>query len=185
VFVRLHTVGHSNRTIDDLLAILAAHGIGVLVDVRSFPRSRRNPQFNRDALEVALAAVGAEYVWLGPEVGGLRRGGVEESPHTAIEDPLFRAYADHTHSAEFARGVSAILELAGRRPTAVMCAEKEPRHCHRSYLADVLVALHGVEVLHLTDAGPGLPHRLRDSARIAAGHLLYDVRPGGTQLPLF
>ena len=79
----------------------------------------------------------------------------------------------------------AILDLAAARPAAVMCAEKDPRHCHRSYLADVLVALHGVEVLHLMDGGPGVAHRVRETARVENGRLLYDARPGGAQLPLF
>ena len=182
---RIFTLGHSNRTEQGLLAVLDAHGVRTVCDVRSFPRSRRNPHFDRDALEASLGAAGVRYVFLGREIGGHRRSDRDDSPHTEISDPLFRAYADHLESEDFARGVEVLLAEAGRGPVAAMCAERDPKHCHRSFLADVLVALHDREVVHLVDEGPARPHRLRESARVEDGRLVYDVKPGGSQLSLF
>ena len=139
---RIFTLGHSSRSAADLLAVLEAHGIATVCDVRSFPRSKRHPQFDREALEGSFADAGVRYVFLGREIGGQRRSQREASPHTEIRDPLFRAYADHLETDVFAAGVERLLAEAARGPVAALCAEREPKHCHRSFLADVLVGLH-------------------------------------------
>jgi|SRR6516165_1835742 uncharacterized protein (DUF488 family) len=169
--MHLLTVGHSNRALQELLSLLAAHGVAAVADVRRHPASRRHPHFASAALERSLRDMGIAYLHV-PELGGMREPAAE-SPHTALREGWFRAYADHMGSSEFARGVTRLLELAAARTTAAMCAEAEPSHCHRSLLADALVA-RGHEVGHIVDAGPARAHELHRGARIERGTLVYD-----------
>lgn len=138
--------------------------------MRRFPGSRRLPWFSREALAAALAGQGIEYRWL-PALGGRRRP-APDSPNTAWRNPSFRGYADHLGSAEFAGGLGELLELAGRRPTAVMCAELLWWRCHRALIADVLRA-RGHEVLHIVDEEHVAPHPYTAPARIVDGQLSY------------
>lgn len=153
-----------------MAALLRAHGIRHLADVRSRPYSRRNPQFGREALARSLAADGIAYTHL-PELGGMRAPTGSEA-NAGVPDAALRGYADHLASAEFADGVRALLAIAGAAPAAFMCAEADPRHCHRWLLSDVLVA-RGIPVRHLFGEGPTAAHVLSREARVVAGIVTY------------
>jgi uncharacterized protein (DUF488 family) len=169
--VIVHTIGHSTLGLDEFVALLDAHGVGRIADVRRFPASRRHPHFARGALADALVRAGVGYTWL-PALGGRRRS-VPDSPHVAWRSPGFRAYADHMGSAEFAAGLKALVALAEERPTAVMCAEAVPWRCHRQLIADALVA-RGVSVRHILGPEPAREHRLTPGARLVGERLVYD-----------
>jgi uncharacterized protein (DUF488 family) len=173
----VYTIGHGNRPLEEFLGLLAAAGIGCLVDVRAFPGSRRHPHFGRGELERTLPEASIEYAWEGASLGGRRKPRLD-SAHAALRNASFRAYADHMESDEFRNAVDRLLVRAQRSPTAIMCAERLPWQCHRYMIADYLVA-HHVEVLHLVDAKPPKPHRLRSEARLSGGHLIYDVSTPG------
>ena len=164
------TIGHSTRSADDFLAVLAAHDIETLVDVRRFPGSRRLPQFGSDALAASLASHDIAYQWL-PELGGRRRPD-PASPNDGWRNDAFRAYADHIASEEFASGLAELLTLAAGSRTAIMCAELLWWRCHRRLIADVLTSL-GHEVRHIRDAGEAERHVLAPPARIVDGVLTY------------
>jgi uncharacterized protein (DUF488 family) len=135
------------------------------------PASRRNPQFNKAALESVLANNGIEYVWRGAELGGLRSPR-PDSRHVALRNDALRGYADHTETREFADGLSWLLWSAGEMPTAFMCAESDWRRCHRRILSDAIVAA-GDRVVHLLD-GVDEEHVLHPSPRIEDGRPIYD-----------
>ena len=175
------TIGHSTRSADDFLAVLAAHDIETLVDVRRFPGSRRLPQFGGDALAASLASHDMAYRWL-PELGGRRRPD-PASPNDGWRNDAFRAYADHIASEEFARGLSELLTLAAGSRTAIMCAELLWWRCHRRLIADVLTSL-GHEVRHIRDAGEAERHELAPPARIVDGVLTYASSERQTELDL-
>ena len=167
----LYTIGHSTRTIEELIAALRAHQIQTLVDIRAFPASRRLPQFNRESLEKSLPAAGIHYVWM-KSLGGYRKKILEESPNIALRSASFRNYADYMLAAPFEQAVAELVSLAGESRTAYMCAERVYFRCHRMLLSDWLVA-HGHEVLHIDDTGPVRPHRLTADARMVDGRLIY------------
>ena len=164
------TVGHSTHTAEKFLEMLRAHEIKVLVDVRSFPGSRRYPQFNRDELARELGEVGIEYRHE-PRLGG-RRTPRADSHNTAWKNASFRAYADHMESEAFQRGVEELLEVAATRRTAVMCAEAVWWRCHRSLIADYLKA-EGHTVLHIIDQHKTEEHPFTSAAMIIEGKLSY------------
>lgn len=170
----LYTIGHGNRAVADLVMLLQSARVDCLVDVRAYPRSRRNPQFTRMALDPVLKAQGIQYVWEGAPLGGMRRPQAE-SPHLALADAAHRGYADHMGSAEFQTALARLIDLGNARTTAFMCAETHPEHCHRSFIADALLA-RGVEVLHLMGAHDVRAHALREGARLdAEGRVVYDA----------
>src|SRR3712207_5312365 len=144
---RIYTVGHSTRTGEELVELLQAHGIQTLVDIRTVPRSRTNPQFNQDTLPRTLARADIRYVHL-PRLGGLRRTS-KDSPNTAWRNRSFRGYADYMQTDEFTRGLEELRELTPDGALALMCAEAVRWRCHRSLVADALYA-RGVEVRHIT-----------------------------------
>jgi uncharacterized protein (DUF488 family) len=165
------TIGHSTRPLEALLDMLKAHGVAVLVDVRTVPRSRHNPQFNKDALPDALRGTGIRYVHL-PLLGGLRRGLGAASPNMAWRNTSFRGYADYMQTDEFEEGLSELMALAGSAPTAVMCAEAVPYRCHRSLIADALTA-RDVEVREISSKTRAAPHRMTPFAKIRNGRVTY------------
>jgi uncharacterized protein (DUF488 family) len=167
----LYTIGHSTRSIDNLVAALKAHQIQILVDIRAFPMSRRLPQFNRESLEQTLPASAIHYVSM-KALGGYRKKIVEESPHIALRNQSFRNYADYMLTPEFEHAISELLELAANSRTAYMCAERPYFRCHRMLVSDWLVA-HGHEVLHIDAEGPVKPHALMAEARMVDGRLIY------------
>ena len=169
----LYSIGHGRRPVDAFLDLLQPPGIRRVVDVRAMPASRRNPQFNKAALESVLADNGIDYVWRGAELGGLRAPRLD-SGHVALRNDALRGYADHTETNEFADGLGWLLWSAAETPTAFMCAESDWRRCHRRILSDAIVAAGG-RVVHLLD-GVEEEHLLHSSARIQDGRPIYDQR---------
>jgi uncharacterized protein (DUF488 family) len=166
----LWTVGHSTRSSQEFNEILLAHAIDALVDVRSFPGSRRYPHFNKPELSHTLEATGITYLHCS-QLGGRRR----PSPHsrnTAWKNASFRAYADHMDSEEFKKGIAGLIEMARSKRTAIMCAEALWWRCHRSLVADFLKS-QGFEVIHLLDSQKTEPHPFTSAARIVEGRLSY------------
>jgi uncharacterized protein (DUF488 family) len=172
--VRVHTLGHSTRSLDELVELLRALDIALLVDIRTIPRSRRNPQFNADTLETELRARGIRYVHL-KELGGLRRPR-PDSPNKGWRNESFRGYADYMQTEGFERGLERLHELASPRdgagPIAIMCAEALPWRCHRSLVADALTA-RGAQVEHMTGPGRASPHRMTSFAEIDGARVSY------------
>jgi uncharacterized protein (DUF488 family) len=167
----LYTIGHSTRTLDELVSALKAHGIETLVDIRAFPMSRRLPHFNREALEAELSKRGIRYLWM-KSLGGYRKTTRPDSPHTALRNASFRNYADYTLTPEFKLAIDELLGIASRSRTAYMCAERVYFRCHRMIVSDWLVA-HGNEVLHIDAEGPTRPHKLMNEARMIDGKMIY------------
>jgi uncharacterized protein (DUF488 family) len=164
------TIGHATRPLVDFVALLAAHGIEQLVDVRTIPRSRHNPQFNRETFPRALAEAGVAYVHM-PGLGGLRRPRAD-STNTGWRNAGFRGFADHMETAEFEDALSSLLELAGRRATAIMCAEAVPWRCHRSLIADAVTA-RGMRVTHVLGPGQAREHVLTPWAHVDGHRVSY------------
>lgn len=169
--IEVFTVGHSARSGEEFVKLLKAYDIKLLVDVRSFPGSRRYPQFNKDELRELLAMHHIEYRHL-PSLGG-RRKPRADSKNIAWRNTSFRAYADHLESTEFKQGVKELLELARAKRTVIMCAEAVWWRCHRSIIADYLKSI-GVVVKHIVDAGKPEIHPYTSAARIVKGKLSYE-----------
>ncbi len=179
--MHLFTVGHSTRTLQKLISLLKEHGVQVLVDVRRWPSSKRNPQYNRGELQRSLETEGIEYVWLGEELGGYRREGLgEESPNKGWSSRGFRNYADHTLTREFQKGVEKLLSYAEKRTVAIMCSEKFYWRCHRRIISDYLKAK-GHKVTHIIEKGEAREHKLTDFAKIENGKLTYPQEPSNTK----
>jgi uncharacterized protein (DUF488 family) len=166
-----YTIGHSTRSLDELVSALKAHGIETLVDIRAFPMSRRLPYFNRESLETELPRQGIRYIWM-KSLGGYRKATRNDSPHTALRNASFRNYADYTLTPEFAEAIGELLKLAENSRTAYMCAERVYFRCHRMIVSDWLVA-HGHEVLHIDAGGPTRAHKLTSEGRLVDGELIY------------
>ncbi|MDL0441622.1 DUF488 domain-containing protein [Stutzerimonas frequens] len=164
------TIGHSTRSLEQLVELLRHHQIEAIADVRRFPGSRRLPQFGEAALREGLEAHGLHYQWIG-ELGGRRRP-LKDSPNLAWRNSSFRGYADHLRSDEFDRGLQHLLEMAAQRRTAMMCAEVLWWRCHRSLVSDVL-KMRGIEVLHIQDEKPPAAHPFTAPARLVDGQLSY------------
>jgi len=168
--ITIWTIGHSTRPIEEFLGLLAEFRIEVIADVRSYPGSRRYPQYGREALTATLAAHTIGYNWL-PSLGGRRRAS-PDSPNGAWRNASFRAYADYMSTAEFTQGVVQLLEIANLARTAIMCSESVWWRCHRSMIADAL-RVAGMEVLHILDAKHTVVHPMTSPARIVEGALTY------------
>jgi len=164
------TIGHSTRPIGELVAALESFGIGALVDVRTYPGSRRYPQFNKPNLAASLAGVKIDYRH-SPELGGRRRA-KPDSMNMAWRNEMFRGYADYMETGAFREGIDRLLELARESRTAIMCAEAVWWKCHRSLIADYLKAK-GVTVLHILSEGKAEEHPYTSAARIVDGQLSY------------
>ena len=171
----IYTVGHSTRTAEEFIALLEAHGVQQVADVRTVPKSRRNPQFWSDALEASLAEAGKGYRWF-PQLGGLRKTSAD-SPNGAWRNASFRGYADHMLTAEFAEGLAALLEFAAEAPTAIMCAEAVPWRCHRSLIGDSLL-VQGHEVLDIMSPTQAKPEKLTGFAVVTDGVITYPPDEG-------
>lgn len=166
----IFTVGHSTRPIEDFIALLKAHEIKLLVDVRTVPRSRHNPQFNRDILPDSLRHFHITYLHM-PELGGLRHTR-KDSTNTAWRNLSFRGFADYMETPEFEKGLAHLIEESRTRRTAIMCAEAVPWRCHRSLIADALIA-RGVEVLEISSATRTQPHKMTPFAKIEGRKVHY------------
>jgi len=170
---QIYTIGHGNKRFGELVDILKAYHIRILVDIRSYPGSRRNPHFNREALETNLPQVGVSYEWF-KGLGGYRKSGLgAESPHVVLKSQGFRNYADYMLTKEFKENIGKVLQLAWSGNTCIMCAETFPFRCHRWFVSDYLVANH-VEVVHIIDIKKTECHKLSRYARIHAGNVFYD-----------
>lgn len=169
----IYTIGHSTRDLAEFSQVLQAHDIRLLMDIRSFPMSRRYPHFNREHLELWLPEVGCEYVWE-KDLGGRRSKQMprEQSPNVALRNDSFRNYADYMLSEPFRKAIERLEEQAARQRTAIMCAEAVYFRCHRMLVADYLVS-HGHKVLHVLDEKPPKEHRLSKDARVTEGKLAY------------
>jgi uncharacterized protein (DUF488 family) len=168
--VHVLTVGHSTRSIEEFIALLKAHGVERLVDIRTVPKSRRNPQFHTDALAASLAEAGIEYIHL-RELGGLRHPR-KDSTNSAWRNDSFRGYADYMQTPAFDDALDRLLKLAGERRTTVMCAEAVPWRCHRSLVADALTA-RGHDVDHIMSDTRLDRHKLTPFARVEHERVTY------------
>lgn len=175
--MRIWTVGHGTRSVEELIAVLREAGVATVADVRTYPGSHRHPQFGQAPLRDAFAAAGIGYEHL-RGLGG-RRDPRPDSPHTALNVSAFRGYADHMSSEEFARDLERLERMARGTPTANLCAETLWWRCHRRMLSDLL-SVRGWDVVHLLAPGKSEPHRLWDVARVVDGCLVYD----GGAIPL-
>jgi uncharacterized protein (DUF488 family) len=166
----LWTIGHSTRRIDEFLALLQAHHIQQLVDVRTIPRSRHNPQFNTEVLAKSLKHESLNYRHL-PELGGLRKA-KKDSINTGWRNTSFRGYADYMQTDEFWKALDELIAVSQSRRTAIMCAEAVPWRCHRSLIADALLTRSG-EVRHIMSETKADPHQLTSFAAVEKGLLHY------------
>jgi len=173
------TIGHGRREELVFLALLEEFGIERLVDVRAFPSSRHNPQFNRENLERRLPLLGVEYLWMGRELGGFRKDSEslgEASPNKGWDSPGFRSYADYMLSDAFQAAAAKLAALALEKRTAFMCAEQDYSRCHRRMIADYLVC-QGWDVQNIMDKGALKRHRLTPMATCEGGKLTYPGDP--------
>ncbi|HQR16412.1 MAG TPA: DUF488 domain-containing protein [Nitrospira sp.] len=169
---RLWTIGHSTRSSDEFLALLQVHDIQRLIDVRRYAGSRRYPQFQAAALAQSLSMAGLWYEALSA-LGG-RRTARPDSPNMGWKNESFRGYADYMQTEAFDRALDELMSHGENERTAIMCAEAVPWRCHRSLVADALVA-RGWDVTHILGAGQGTPHHLTAFAMVQAGRLIYPV----------
>ncbi|MHB8997500.1 MAG: DUF488 domain-containing protein [Armatimonadota bacterium] len=172
----IYTIGHSTRTIEDFVSLLRQFSITHLVDVRHFPRSRHNPQFNTEDLAQQLPTLGLAYLHL-PELGG-RRPHKPNSLNLAWQNEAFRGYADYMDTPEFQAGLETLIEMAREAQVCIMCAEVLPWRCHRRLIADALLA-RGLEVLHIIDAKHQQSHTLTPWAVASDGRVTYPVQSPG------
>jgi len=179
--VELFTVGHGTLSATQLGQLLHEAGIALLVDVRSYPGSRRNPQFGRAEMASWVPDAGVGYRWE-PRLGGRRRTR-PDSPNVALRNEAFRGYADHMAGPEFRVALAEVLAGAAERRTAVMCSESVWWRCHRRLLADAAVVVNGARVVHLMHDGRRVAHPVTEGARRHGDHVVYDVG-GDRPLPL-
>lgn len=174
----IFTVGHSNRELAEFLALLTGAEVKLLADVRAYPASRRYPHFSREPLATALGDAGIDYLWLGDSLGGHREPR-PDSANTALP-PVWRGYADHMQTAGYTAGLAQLEQHALKRPTAIMCAERNPPECHRNLISD---SLHGHSwcIVHLIGANERREHVQNPEARWLDGQLSY---PAGQQMQL-
>jgi uncharacterized protein (DUF488 family) len=171
------TVGHSTRPIGAFVELLKAHGVERVVDVRTVPKSRRNPQFGQDALPGSLTEAGIGYTHM-PALGGLRRA-KPDSPNTGWRNASFRGYADYMQTPAFAAAMEDLLSLAKKQTVALMCAEAVPWRCHRSLIADALLA-RGIAAEDISSPSRRSPHRLTPFARVRGTQVTYPPEGGAT-----
>jgi uncharacterized protein (DUF488 family) len=166
----IFTIGHSTRTLDEFVELLRSNGVKRVMDIRTIPRSRHNPQFNGEILGPALKKAGIGYVHL-KKLGGLRRAN-PDSVNLGWHNASFRGFADYMQTPEFEAGLERAIRLAETKPSALMCAEAVPWRCHRSLVADALV-IRGFEVREIVSASPPKLHKLIPFARVRGMHITY------------
>jgi uncharacterized protein (DUF488 family) len=166
----IYTIGHSTRTIEDFVALLAANNIELLADIRTIPRSRHNPQFNTDTLSISLKDNDIAYQHMSG-LGGLRHA-KKDSPNTGWETAGFRGFADHMQTEEFRESLEVLIETAREKRAAIMCAEAVPWRCHRSLVADALL-VRGIRVIHIMSKTSLREHTLTPWAEVKGISILY------------
>ena len=173
----ISTIGHSTRTLEDLSGLLQAYGVQLVIDVRSIPRSRRNPQFNQENLSADLKESGIDYVWL-KELGGLRHPR-SDSQNKGWRNESFRGFADYMQTPEFENGINELIKLAQDGPVAIMCAEAVPWRCHRSLIGDALL-LRGIAVEHIMTPKTRIEHSMTKWAHANGRQITYSESPAQT-----
>jgi uncharacterized protein (DUF488 family) len=171
------TIGHSTRTLDEFVDLIDAYGVTLVVDVRSVPRSRHNPQFNKETLPESLKLAGVKYVHM-PDIGGLRRA-KPDSVNTAWKNKSFRGYADYMQTKEFTEQLLNLMLFARENTVAIMCAEAVPWRCHRSLISDALV-VRQVKVKHILTKENVIKHRLSEWAHVEGTKITYPLYPKET-----
>jgi uncharacterized protein (DUF488 family) len=166
----IYTIGHSTRPLDEFILLLKKYKVKRLIDVRTIPRSRHNPQFNKESLGAELKKKDIKYINI-KELGGLRKPS-PSSPNTGWRNASFRGFADYMQTPEFAKGLTKLINLSLRESVAVMCAEALPWRCHRSMIADALLSK-GLLVGHILSEKSVRPHTLTPFARIKNGKIYY------------
>lgn len=166
------TIGHSTRTLEEFVQLLEVYGVTLVVDVRTVPRSRHNPQFNKETLPTSLKHYGVRYIHM-PEIGGLRHP-KHESVNTAWKNSGFRGYADYMHTQEFADSLLKIVALARENRLALMCAEAMPWRCHRNLISDALVVRH-IKVEHIISKDGVITHELNSLAQVEGTKITYPL----------
>lgn len=166
----IYTIGHSTRSAEEFLDILQAYSIEIVADIRTVPRSRKNPQYDQESLKHLLLQHNFGYVHL-PGLGGLRRAR-KDSINTAWENASFRGYADYMQTPEFTSAVEALIALAMNKRTVIMCAEAVPWRCHRSLIGDGLV-VRGIDVEDILSATNAKPHKVTPWARVEGHRVTY------------
>jgi len=164
------TIGHSTRPLEEFIGLLKENGVTRLLDVRTVPRSRHNPQYNADALPEPLAEAGIAYQHM-PELGGLRKP-KKDSVNQGWRNASFRGYADYMQTPEFGSALGTLMALADKEPVCIMCAEAVPWRCHRSLISDAL-AVRGVQVRHIMGPGKTGEHKLTPFAHVEGLHITY------------
>lgn len=167
---KVFTIGHSTREIEEFIELLKLHKITQLVDIRTIPKSRHNPQYNQDELAKSLKQKGIDYVYM-KSLGGLRPA-VKDSVNGAWRNKSFRNYADYMQSDEFKQGLDDLMKLSRRNTTAIMCAEAVPWRCHRSLVADALL-VHDIPVDEIISSGNTRPHKLTEFAVVEGRKITY------------
>ena len=170
---RIYTIGHGNKSLDEFVSMLESYRIETLADIRSYPRSKRNPHFNAHALEASLSEKDITYKWV-KALGGFRKEGLgTASPHHGLKSEGFRNYADYMMTSPFKENINEVVRLARHGRTCLMCAETIPFRCHRNLVSDHLSA-RGIEVIHIISLEKTEKHRLSLYARIDGGNVIYD-----------
>jgi uncharacterized protein (DUF488 family) len=173
----IFTIGHSTRSIQEFVRLVRAHGVKRVIDIRTIPRSRHNPQFNREHFAPALRTVGIRYRHM-PGLGGLRRPR-RDSINTGWRNQSFRGYADYMQTPTFTKSLERCIELAKRDQTVLMCAEAVPWRCHRSLVSDALLA-RGIQVGEITSGVRARPHSLTPWAQVIGTQVTYPAANAGT-----
>ena len=176
----VYTIGHSNRPIEEFLALLREHGIERVLDIRTVPKSRHNPQFGQDQLPASLEAAGIGYAYI-RELGGLRRAH-KDTPNSGWRNASVRGYADHMQTRDFKEHVEEVAGMAQASRCALMCAEAVPWRCHRSMVADALT-VRGVAVEHIINKGKTKPHTLTPFAHVIGTRITYPPPDSGEEAP--
>ena len=166
----IYTIGHSTRPIDEFISLLNAYGIRQLVDIRTIPKSRHNPQFMQESLEKSLTAAGISYIYM-KDLGGLRHSD-KDSVNMGWRNRSFRSYADYMQTDAFKAAVEELITLTEKAPTAIMCAEAVPWRCHRSLVGDALL-IRGVRVLDIMSATNAPEHKLTSFAHVDGTNITY------------
>ena len=177
----IYTIGHSNRALDEFISLLKEFSIHILVDVRATPYSGRFPHFSQDVLRETVNAAGIDYHWVGRQLGGNREAS-DENSHPALENESLKGFAEYMYSRQFDKAIEQLIDLASNGNTAVMCAEKMARHCHRSLISDYLT-LKNINIIHIVSPGQCATHLLSPLARPESARLIYD-RQVSAQLKL-
>ncbi len=172
------TIGHSTRTLEAFISLLRAHGVTMVVDVRTIPRSRTNPQYNLDTLPAALSEAGIAYLHM-PGLGGLRKPR-PDSENGGWRNLSFRGYADYMQTPEFEQNLQALADLARKERLVLMCAEAVPWRCHRSLIADALLA-QGIPVEDIVGTGRTSPHKLTPWAHVEGKRITYPPGPEASE----